>query len=122
MSPDPGPWRPRFSEHYTEQLGDRRYRSRIAEIERRLAVLLRDPYNAANAERLKHQYSGLRSARLFDATRLIYRLCEECRKLGEQDQLPLDCCLLSHTAALTVNILCLSEHYADMRGEFDFDE
>ena len=104
-----------------EQLGERRYRARTREIERRVSVLLRDPYNAANAERLKHHYAGLRSARIFDATRLIYRLCEECRRLAEQDSLSLDCCLDAHTPTRTLNILCLSEHYADMPADFDFD-
>jgi Txe/YoeB family toxin of Txe-Axe toxin-antitoxin module len=121
MSPEPEAWQPRFSAFYLEQLGDRRYRARRKEIDRRLAQLLRDPYTAAKAERLRYQYAGLRSAQVFDATRFIYRLCEECRKREEERTLPLDCCLDGNTPARTVNILCLSEHYADMPAEFDFD-
>lgn len=122
MSPEPPAWRVRYSAKYQEQLGERKYRARRGEIARRLEQLLRDPYSAAGAERLRYQYVGLRSARMIDATRLIYRLCEECRRLDEQDRLPLDCCLTGEGPDRTINILCLSEHYADMPGEFDFGD
>ena len=34
--------------------------------------------------------------------------------------MPLDCCLNQSTRDRTVNLLCLSEHYADMPLDFDF--
>lgn len=78
----------------------------------------------AGAERLMYRHVGLRSAEMFAGVRLIYRLCEECRKLGEgSGRWALDCCARAHTLDRTVNILCLSDHYAaDIPEDFDFDE
>ncbi len=119
MSADPD-WTVRRSARLEDQLDTPRYRARRRRIESRIAELLKDPYRAARAERLRHEYAGLRSARMMDATRLIYRLCEECRQLGDQSRHPLDCCHDDATADRTVNLLCLSEHYADMPLDFDF--
>lgn len=116
-----GGWTVRRSLHLGDQFEAPRYRTLRRRIESRIAELLKDPYRAARAERLRHEYAGLRSARMVNATRLIYRLCEECRRLGDQSRRPLDCCRDGVTADRTVNLLCLSEHYADMPLDFDFD-
>lgn len=120
MSDEPD-WVVRHSLLLDDQLGARRYRSQRRRIEARLEALLRHPLAAAGSERLKYKFSGLRSARVFDQTRLIYRVYQECRRLREQAQLSLDCCLDGSTADRTVNLLCLSEHYADIPLQFDFD-
>lgn len=83
-------------------------------------MLFRDPYEAARAERLRGPYRGLRSARVDDKVRFIYRLCEECRREGEQRLRPIDCCMDGSTDDRTVNVLCLSEHYADIPEGFVF--
>ena len=114
-------WSVRRSLVLLDQLESRRYRSRRTRIEARIDELLKEPLRAARSERLRHQFAGLRSARVGDATRLIYRVCQECRQLGEQERLPLDCCVNNATADRTINLLCLSEHYADMPLAFDFD-
>ena len=113
-------WHIRYSLQFLDQLESRRYRSERGRIESRIDELLKDPFRAARSERLRHEFAGLRSARVADATRLIYRICQECRQLGEQHRLPLDCCVDSSTTAFTLNLLCLSEHYADMPLDFDF--
>ena len=100
-------WSVRRSLLLLDQLESRRYRSRRARIEARIDELLKEPLLAARSERLRHEFAGLRSARVADATRLIYRVCQECRQLGEQERLPLDCCLSSATVDRTVNLLCL---------------
>lgn len=116
--PVPPDWTVRYSERYTRQRASRRYRHRLEFIDERLAVLLRDPYRAARAERLRASYRGLRSARVDDRLRFVYRLCEECRREGEQRLRPLDCCTDGSTEDRTVNVLCLSEHYADIPEDF----
>lgn len=103
-----------------DQLQERRYRSRVPEIQRRLRLLLQDPYAAAGAERLRHTYTGLRSARVSASKRLIYRICEECQRLSEQERWALDCCLDPQTELRMVNVLCLSEHYANVPERFAF--
>ena len=114
-------WTLRFSTRYRDQLGERAYRERRGEIERRLAELLKDPYRAAGSERLKFTFTGLRSARVAGGVRLIFKICEECRSLSDRSRNSLDCCLASDTPNATVNVLCLSSHYTGVPEEFEFD-
>ena len=118
--PDLPDWNVRYSVAFVRQLSSREYRSRQREIQQRLRVLFGDVYRAARAERLKARYEGLRSARVDDRVRIIYRICEECQRLGDGDLRPLDCCLSGNTAARTVNVLCLSAHYRDIPQDFAF--
>ena len=118
---DDEPYLARYSIHYLDQLDSRQYRQRRAEIERRLFKLLEEPYAAARAERLRHRFSGLRSARIDQSTRVIYRICAECRGSDAVEHWRLDCCKDGLTPARTVNVLCLSEHYSDMPTSFAFD-
>ncbi len=113
-------WTVRYSATFNRQLSSREYRSRQREIRQRLRVLFGDVYRAARAERLRARYRGLRSARVDDRVRVIYRICEECRLLGDGDSRPLDCCLSGDTADRTVNVLCLSAHYGDIPEDFAF--
>jgi len=114
----------RRSATYLEQLRDRQYRRRVDEFEGLIERLLGDPYSAARSEQLRHNEAGLRSAgRQSDATRIIFKICDECRRRNERARWPLDCCTgATITIDRTVNILCLSEHYADMPVEFEFDD
>ena len=116
----PDGWTARYSLRFAKQLGDRPYRHRQEFIFERLVVLFRDPYRAARAERLRHPYRGLRSARVDDRLRFVYRLCEECRRDGERRLRPLDCCIGGFTDDRTVNVLCLSGHYGDIPEDFAF--
>lgn len=120
----PEDWVVRRSATYLDQLGERQYRRRVEEFESLIARLLGDPYSAARSEQLKHREAGLRSGgRQSEATRIIFKICEECRRRGEATRWPIDCCEgLTTTVDRTVNILCLSEHYADMPVEFEFED
>ena len=113
-------WAVRRSLQLLDQLESRRYRAQAVRIESRIAELLKNPFHAARSERLRHELAGLRSARMVDATRLIFRICQECRQQREQQSLPLDCCIDNSTDDRTINLLCLSEHYADMPLNLDF--
>jgi Txe/YoeB family toxin of Txe-Axe toxin-antitoxin module len=120
-SPERPEWTVRRATRFLDQLDERRYRRDREAILRRVEELLKDPYQAARAERLRHEFAGLSSARILGGTRLIYRICEECRRLGDQVRRPLDCCLTGDTPDATVNILCLSEHYEGIPERFDLD-
>lgn len=114
-------WCVRRSLHYLDQLDSRPYRARKDRIERRVEVLLRDPYNAGGAERLKHTLRGIRSAELLGGLRLYYRICGDCRLNEDQTYRPLDCCLTGATDDKTVSILMVSAHYGDkLPSEFEF--
>ena len=78
-----------------------------------LELLAQSPYQAAGSERLRHDFSGLRSAVLLNQWRLIFKVCEECRREGLRDHNPLDCCRNEFpTADRTVNVVEVSDHYA----------
>ena len=78
-----------------------------------LELLAQSPYQAAGSERLRHDFSGLRSAVLVNQWRLIFKVCEECRREGLRDRNPLDCCQNEFpTADRTVNVVEVSDHYA----------
>lgn len=96
--------RPRFWRHKHPRLRLR--------YDRVLEMLKQEPYTAARSERLRHDYSGLRSAVLIDQWRLIFKVCEECRHQRLQKRNPLDCC--QNEIALpdrTINIIYISNHY-----------
>ena len=118
LPPDPPDWEVRYSAEFRRQLESRQYRSRREEVLRRLDVLLGDVYRAGRAERLRGRYRGLRSARVDDRVRFIYRLCEECRREDEQHIRPLDCCISGNTDDRTINVLLLSDHYVDIPEDF----
>ena len=97
--------RPRFWRHKHPRLRLR--------YERALGLLAEDPYSAAQSERLRHDYSGLRSAVLLAQWRLIFKVCEECKREGLQERNPLDCCRDEIVLPdRTVNIIDISDHYA----------
>ncbi len=78
-----------------------------------LEMLAHELYMAARSERLRHDYSGLRSAVLVGQWRLIFKVCEECRHDQMQERNPLDCC--RNEICLPdrmVNIIDISNHYA----------
>ena len=71
---------PRFAKSY------RRYRSLHRRIDRKMAQVLSDPYQ--DTERLGEQASGLdlrgcRSVRVTRNFRIVFVICEECRRVPE---------------------------------------
>lgn len=113
----------RYSNYYLEQLESKRYRGRRRAIESALATLLQEPYQGRGGHRLRFSFLGLRSADIDKGDRVIYRICEECRKLGDGSNRPIDCCEGANVPSETVNILCLSDHYSGgIPFDFDFDD
>ncbi|MYC06778.1 MAG: hypothetical protein F4X57_06360 [Chloroflexi bacterium] len=93
------------------------WRRRHPRLQRRFRLVLdmlsTDPYAAARSERLRHDFSGLRSAVLVNQWRLIFNVYEECRRDGFQDNNPIDCCRNEvDTLVNTVNVIEISDHYA----------
>ena len=117
---DEPPWRVRWSAQLLRQLSRRPYGPMRGDIDRVVDRLTIDPYHAARAERLKHPFTGLRSARIGRRIRLLYRLCEECRTFGDQSRRPIDCCETGATPARTLNLLYLTDHYAGVPDDFSF--
>lgn len=120
MWPKAEHWTTRYSDLFLRQARSRVYRSRGKELRASLERLFEDPLSPSRSERLKHQFVGLRSAPVNGRLRLIYRVCEECRRLGDETGRPIECCWATNTPATTVNILCISDHYRDIPANFDF--
>ena len=89
-------------------------------VEKRLAVLIGDPYKAAHAEKLKYSFSGLWSAHVDEQYRFIYRICKDCRASGDELRRPIDCCYAGATDAETVNILCIVDYHPGVDIPQDF--
>lgn len=51
-----------------------------------------DPYHARGSHRLSHDWSGFRAADFVRGKRIIYRVCEECIRLHQDEGGPFDCC------------------------------
>lgn len=123
--PDAPGWEVRYSRQFRAQLETRPFLQRNSEIAARLQTMFADPYTAARAKRLTGRHTGRRSARLDRRWRIIYRLCVECRQLGDQARAPLDCCAHGGTSDRTINILCLGDYHSrpdNVPEEFDFDD
>jgi mRNA-degrading endonuclease YafQ of YafQ-DinJ toxin-antitoxin module len=120
----PNEWTIRRSQTFDEQLLNRQYRAIADQVEKKVDLLRQEPYHAANAERLRHEYVGLRSASVQGTTRIVYRICEECRAQHDEANRPLRCCLTGETPANTVNVLCLWENHRgkDIPDYGDFEE
>lgn len=75
-------------------------------------MLEQEPYIDARSEKLRHDYSGLRSAVLVAQWRLIFKVCEECRRDQMQKRNPLECRRNEiDLPNRTVNIIDISNHY-----------
>jgi mRNA-degrading endonuclease YafQ of YafQ-DinJ toxin-antitoxin module len=57
-----------------------------------------NPYTARGSHRLSHDWSGFRAADFAKSKRIIYRVCDECVRLRQQSQTPLDCCEIEDPA------------------------
>jgi len=82
-----------------------------AVIREKCTLILAHPYEACRSERLKHEWSGKRSGHVDRAVPLIYTICEECRKLGDQELNNLDCCLAESPELTRLTFLTITRHY-----------
>lgn len=57
-----------------------------------------NPYTARGSHRFSHDWSGFRAADFAKAKRIIYPVCDECIRLRQQAQTPLDCCEVEYPA------------------------
>jgi len=76
-----------FERYYSEEFARnlQKYRALARRIERKIDLLVRDPYRNCRSELLVGNLKGLRCARLTKSIRIIFAICEECRKRGWQE-------------------------------------
>ena len=91
----------------------RRRNPRLPKRTKRVIELLQEaPYTAAGSHPLRWDLSGLRAADLVGGWRLIFKVCEECRKQEMQKSSPLDCCRgETSTTDITINLLDVDDYH-----------
>ncbi len=124
--PDDSAFRVRWALQLSAQLQELHSAQLIARVRRVAEMLGVDPYRAARAERLTADLGGLRSARIDRRLRLLYRICGECRTMGDQERRALQCCSSGRTTDATVNLLYVVDYHpkglSDVPLEFDFED
>lgn len=94
---------------------DRYWRGKPPHIHRRvhqiISRLRQNPYDLAGSHPLVGEFRSLRAARLTDRWRLIFKICEECRRNGAQAIHPLDCCRSGETLDQTINLLEIVDYH-----------
>lgn len=122
--PDAPGWEVRYSRQFRAQLETRPFLQCKARSPAP-ADIVRRPLHGGAGETADGPHAGRRSARLDRRWRIIYRLCVECRQLGDQARAPLDCCAHGGTSDRTINILCLGDYHSrpdNIPEEFEFDD
>jgi mRNA-degrading endonuclease YafQ of YafQ-DinJ toxin-antitoxin module len=73
--------------YFTKEFNNRiqKYPSLKKQIANKVRHLLKDPYRAVKSEQLVRNLKGLRSARATHSIRIIFAICEECRKNNNQE-------------------------------------
>jgi mRNA-degrading endonuclease YafQ of YafQ-DinJ toxin-antitoxin module len=101
----------RYSEEFDKKKESKALRAHQDNLRRTCEKLLVNPYGAADSHRLKYDFAGLRAATVFGSLRVIFKVCEECRKLGDSGLNPLDCCESASTSDLTITFLDILDYH-----------
>jgi len=104
-------YEPRYSEEFNKKKDSKALRPHQDNLRRTCERLLINPYGAAGSHRLKYDSAGLRAATVFGSLRVIFKVCEECRKLGDGDLNALDCCESASTSDLTITFLDILDYH-----------
>lgn len=89
----------------------RYWRGKPPDIRRRIAQaflkLEASPLEMGRSHQLQHNLKGLRSMDLGKNWRLLFKVCEECRREGWGADSPLPCCTLQEWDPTAVNVVDL---------------
>jgi mRNA-degrading endonuclease YafQ of YafQ-DinJ toxin-antitoxin module len=95
----------RYSPDFESKKNSRALRPHLQLLQRTCEKLIKNPCGAARSHRLAHDLAGLRAADVTNTLRVIFKVCEECRRRGDHELNPLDCCELGGTEDLTITFL-----------------
>jgi len=102
----------RYSETFKAKKNDPQFRSLARQAKNKCNLILQAPYGACKSEPLKYEWARKRSGRLTDQLRIIYKICEECQKRGEQESNHMISCLSCEGVPVkTVNFLDITEYH-----------
>lgn len=81
-------------------------------IEKRCNSINQLPYRACKSEKLKYNWARKRSGHINKKYRIIYKVCEECRKRNEGEPNHMIKCLsCDDTPDKTVNYLAITDYH-----------
>lgn len=107
-SPTPDePFEPRFTREFLRQTG----RVDSVRLHTVVAEILGAPYEARRSKRLRWELAGLRSARYDKGRRIIFKICEECRRRGDQKRNPLGCCSEENSPERIVTFIAFTNYH-----------
>lgn len=102
----------RYSQTFNNRKKEPRFANLLKNIKQKTELVMQAPYGAAKSERLKYGWAKKRSARIDDRYRLIYKVCEECQRRGENEPNHMINCLpCEGVVEKTVNFLDITDHY-----------
>jgi len=101
----------RYSTTFLEKKASKKFRGLQDMIRKKCNLILQAPYSACKSERLKYEFRGKRSGRLTDNHRIIYTICEECYKAGDQEQNLMACPNCPEVPLKTVNFLDIIDYH-----------
>ena len=102
----------RYSESFGEQKKSPRFRNLAKAMESKCKLILQAPYSACKSEPLKYEWARKRSGHLTEQLRIIYKICEECRKRGEEEPNHMVACLpCEGVPDDTVNFLTIVDYH-----------
>ena len=108
-----GMYQARYSLTFDARLTEQRFANLLKTIKNKTEMVMQAPYGAAKSEKLKYDWTRKRSAHVDDQYRLIYKVCEECRKRSEIEPNHMTNCLpCEGVPAQTVNFLDIVDYHA----------
>ena len=102
----------RYSQTFSARLQEPKFTNLLENINHKAEMVMQLPYTAAKSEKLKYDWTRKRSAHVDERYRLIYKICEECRKRNEGEPNHMTNCLpCAGVPDTTVNFLDITDHY-----------
>lgn len=102
----------RYSETFNEKKNSPRLRNLANDIKSKCNLIRQSPYGACKSEPLRYEWARKRSGRLTKKLRIIYKVCKECRKRGEEEPNHMVNCLpCEGVPNNTVNFLDITEYH-----------
>lgn len=102
----------RYSESFNKKKTSPELRNLAQTIKEKCKLICEVPYGACKSEMLKYSWARKRSGRINDRWRIIYKVCKECRRRGQQEPNHMvECLSCEEVSDDTVNFLDITDYH-----------
>ena len=102
----------RYSQAFNELKNSPQFHNLAGTIKNKCSLIRQAPYTACKSEPLKYKWARKRSGRINDRWRVIYKVCKECRRRGQQESNHMVKCLpCEGVPDDTVNFLDITDYH-----------